>query len=75
MKGLSRLDSHRWALVAAVAVLLAAHGLAFYFFRHLTMSVTVALGLAVLVLIKHVGLLSAVYARFRKGSRTMRSSR
>lgn len=43
-KVLSRLSVHPWALVAVVVVLIAAHGLAFYFFRHLALSATLVSG-------------------------------
>lgn len=37
MKILSRLSARPWTLVAVVVALLAAHGLAFYFLRHLAL--------------------------------------
>ena len=66
MKSFDRLRSHSWLLLATVVVLLAAHGMVFYFFRHLTLSTTLASGLLILIVFKHLGLFTSALARFRK---------
>lgn len=71
-KILSRLSAHPWAFAAAIVILLAAHGLVFYFLQHLALSAAVASGLIVLIVVKHLGMFSSLYAilrkRFRKTS-------
>jgi hypothetical protein len=53
MKGPSRFYAHPRTLAVAGIILLAAHGLAFYFLRHLALSATVVSGVIILVVIKH----------------------
>jgi hypothetical protein len=73
-KILSRLSARPWVFVAAIVILLAAHGLVFYFLRHLALSATVASGLIILIVVKHLGMFSSLYAIVRKRSRKIRSS-
>jgi hypothetical protein len=71
---LSRLFARPWTLVALVAILIAAHGLAFYFLRHLALSATLASGLVILIVVKHLGMFSSLYAVLRKRLQKNRSS-
>lgn len=66
MRSFDRLRSHSWLLLATVVVLLAAHGIVFYAFRHLALSTTLASGLLILILFKHLGLFTSAFAMFRK---------
>jgi len=66
MKVFSRIFARRWTMIAAVVVLLAAHGLAFYFLRHLTLSAAVVSGIVALVIAKHIGVFCSSYALLRK---------
>lgn len=70
----SSLSARPWTLVAVVVVLIAAHGFAFYFLRHLALSVTLASGLIILIVVKHLGMFSSVYAVLRKRLQKNRSS-
>jgi hypothetical protein len=69
MKIVSRLSARPGVLVAVVVALLAAHGLAFYFLRHLALSATVASGLIALIVLKHLGMFSSLYALIRRRTR------
>lgn len=71
-KILSRLSARPWILVAAIVVLIAAHGLVFYLLRHLLLSATLASGLIILIVIKHLGMFSSLYAVLRKRLRRNR---
>jgi hypothetical protein len=66
MKGPSRLYSRHWAVAVVGVILIAAHGLAFYFLQHLALSTTVVSGVIILVVIKHLGLLGSSVAFFRR---------
>jgi uncharacterized membrane protein HdeD (DUF308 family) len=56
-----------WVLPVLV-ILLVAHGIVFYHvFSHTTL--TLAMGLALLVLLKHVGVFGPIYAFFKRRSR------
>jgi hypothetical protein len=66
MRAFSRIFARPWTLIAAVVILLAAHGLAFYFLRHLGLSAAVVSGIAVLAVVKHIGGVGSLYALFRK---------
>ena len=66
MKLFSRNFAPPWIMIAAVVILLAAHGLAFYFLRHLALSAAVLSGIVVLVIVKHIGVFGSLYAQFRK---------
>ena len=66
----NRLTAHPWVLPALGIILLSAHGLVFYFVRHhLTLSATILSGVAVIVVIKHLGAFSYLYALLRKRTR------
>lgn len=74
MKAFSHHFGRPWTLVAVVAILLATHGLAFYFIQHSTISLTLASGLIVLIVVKHLGMFGSVCALLRKRSRKIGSS-
>lgn len=63
-----RLLKKGWVLPELLAILIAGHALVLYhvFSR---MTLTVALGLVLLVLLKHVGVFGPIYAFFRRRSR------
>jgi len=65
-----RLSLRPWGWVAAAILLLTAHGLGFYFLRHLALSATLVSCLIVLAVVKHLGILSSLYARRRRSSKT-----
>jgi len=67
-KSPNRLSLRPWGWVVAAILLFAAHGLGFYFLRHLALSTTLASGLIVLALVKHLGIFSSLYAVLRKRS-------
>lgn len=53
-------------IVTAIVGLIASHGAILYFFStHRTASVTVISGAAVLLILKHLGLLGTLYRRLR----------
>jgi len=57
-------------LVALGVILLSAHGLVLYLIHHyLPLSATILSGLAVIVVIKHLGAFSSLYALLRKRPR------
>ncbi|MEO7985823.1 MAG: hypothetical protein ABI766_04765 [Gemmatimonadales bacterium] len=56
-----------WMLPVLVIVLLAGHGVILYYVSsHVMLSAAVLSGAIVLLMIKHVGLLGPLYARFRQ---------
>lgn len=55
-----------WLFAVVIVVLLAAHGLGFYALRHLKLSAALVSLVAVLVALKHLGLLSSTYKMFRR---------
>ena len=65
----SRRFRHPAVLIVAVVLLLAAHSIAFYFMRHLAISTAMVSAMVVVVLIKHLGMLSPLYAWLRRPSR------
>jgi len=65
MKVFSRIFAYPWIMIAAVVIVLAAHGLAF-FLRHLALSAAVVSGIVVLVVVKHIGAFGSLYALLRK---------
>jgi sorbitol-specific phosphotransferase system component IIBC len=69
MKEYSRRRTRSWMLLVGVVVLIAAHGIAYYILRHMVLSAAVVSGVIVLAVIKHLGLLSPLYALFRRLSR------
>ena len=67
MKTQIKLPSRPWILVALGIILLSAHGFVLYLIRHhLPLSATMLSGVAVIVLIRHLGAFSSLYALFRK---------
>ena len=59
--------SRLWIALAAVAILIAVHGVILYYVSsHLTLSLTVIAGVTVLVVVKHLGLLGSLHAMLRK---------
>jgi hypothetical protein len=57
-----------WMLPVLIAILIAAHAMVFYrAISHTT--VTIALGLILLMLLKHVGVFGPIYAFLRRRSR------
>jgi hypothetical protein len=74
MKVFSRIFERPGAMIAAVVILFAAHGLAFYFLRHLALSAAVVSGIVVLVVVKHIGVFGSLYALFRKRFQKTRPS-
>ena len=66
MKVFSGIFAYPWIMIAAVVIVLAAHGLAFYFLRHLALSAAVVSGIVVLVVVKHIGAFGSLYALLRK---------
>jgi hypothetical protein len=74
MTVISRIFALPWTMIAAVVFLLAAHGLAFYFLRHLALSAVVVSGVVVLVVIKHMGAFGSLYALFRRRFQKTRPS-
>ncbi|QEE27906.1 hypothetical protein FTW19_07795 [Terriglobus albidus] len=69
-KSPNRLSLRPWGWAVVAILLLAAHGLGFYFLRHLVLSATLASGLIVLAVVKHLGILSSLYARRSRSSKT-----
>ncbi len=68
--GHNRILTRRWLLVAAAFVLVASHALIVRFaLQHKSLSAAMAAGLMLLVVMMHLGLLSNLYARFRRRSR------
>ena len=56
-----------WVLPALVIALLAGHGvLLYYVSSHVMLSAAVLSGAIVLLVLKHLGLLGPLYARFRR---------
>lgn len=70
MKERRRMLTRPWILFVAGVVLMAAHAFVLRFaLPHKALSSVVVAGVMILVLIKHLGLLSSVYALFRRRSR------
>lgn len=70
MKTQIHLRSRPWILTALGIILLSAHGLVFYLVRHhLPLSATILLGVAVIVVIKHLGAFSS-FVRFGSKARS-----
>jgi len=71
MKTHSSLLTRTLVLSMGLAVLIAGHGIIFYYIlRHRTLSAAVLSGVFLLVVIKHLGLLGPLYALFRRRSRS-----
>jgi hypothetical protein len=70
MTGHRRLLTRPGIILIAVAILIAGHGIALYFVSSLTtLSAAVLSSVIILVVIKHLGLLGALFALFRRRSR------
>ncbi|MGO4209863.1 hypothetical protein AB4Y89_09755 [Terriglobus sp. 2YAB30_2] len=67
-KSPNRLSLRPWGWGVTAILLLAAHGLGFYFLRHLALSATLVSGLIVLAVVKHLGILRSLYAMLRRRS-------
>lgn len=67
MKGHNHPRMRRWMLLVPVGVIgLLAHSVTLYYvLSHGALSATVTSGVIVLIVIKHLGLLGPLYARFR----------
>lgn len=71
MTGHSRLFARILMLSVGVAVLVAGHGaILSYVLSHTALSAAVMSGVIILVVIGHLGLLSPLYALFRRRSRS-----
>ena len=63
----NRILARRWSLMAAVVALVASHALILRFaLQHKGLSAAMAGGLMLLVVMMHLGLLSRLYALFRR---------
>ena len=70
MTGHRRLLTRSGISLIAVAILIAGHGIVLYFVSsHTTLSAAVLSSVIILVVIKHLGLLGALFALFRRRSR------
>jgi len=70
MKGHSRLRGRAWLLLVGVIILIVGHGIVLYYVSsHVALSAAVVLGVIILVVIKHLGLLGPLYALFRRSAR------
>lgn len=70
----NRLRARPWILFVGALILLLAHWLVFYFIHHIALSAVVLSGVAVLVVVKHVGAFSSVYALVRRRIRKANNS-
>jgi membrane protein YdbS with pleckstrin-like domain len=70
MNGHNRLRMRLWIALVGVVVLIAGHGIILYYVSSRTaLSAAIVLGVIVLVVVKHLGLLSPLYALVRRRSR------
>jgi len=70
MTGHNRILSRWWLLLALAVVLIASHALVLRFaLQHKSLSASVVAGVMILVVMTHLGLLSRLYALFRRRSR------
>ena len=66
----NRIPTRRWLLVAATVALVASHALILRFaLQHKGLSAAMAASLMLLIVMMHLGLLSRLYALFRRRSR------
>ena len=72
MNGHSRLFARSWILALVLVAFIAGHGILFYVLSHKLLAASVASGLILLVVIKHIGLLRPLYAVLRRGLRDRR---
>lgn len=65
--GINRILTRPWLLLGAAAVLIASHALILRFaLQHKGLSAAMVAGLMLLVVMTHMGLLSRLYALFRR---------
>lgn len=70
MTGHNCILTRRWLLLALAVVLISSHALVLrYALQHKGLSAAMAAGLMLLILTMHLGLLSRLYALFRRRSR------
>ena len=70
MTGHNRMFSRPWLLLALAVVLIASHALVLrYALHHKSLSASLAAGVMFLVVMTHLGLLSRLFAFFRRRSR------
>jgi hypothetical protein len=69
MKDHSRLLTRSWVLPVVVVALIIGHAIVYNILRHTKLSAAVVSGVILLVVIKHLGLLSPLYTLFRLRSR------
>jgi|SoiMethySBSTD1v2_1073268.scaffolds.fasta_scaffold43651_5 hypothetical protein len=72
MNGHGRLFARSWILALVLVAFIAGHGILFYVLSHRLLAASVASGLILLVMIKHIGLLSPLYAVLRRCLRDRR---
>jgi len=65
-----RLSLRTWVLLAALVLLLTGHAVVLYFFSsHAALPASIVAAVFVLIVIKHLGLLGAVYGLLRRHAR------
>ena len=69
MNGHGRIFSRSWILALVLVAVIAGHGILFYVLSHKLLAASVASGLILLVVIKHIGFLSPLYAVLRRRPR------
>ncbi len=70
MTGHNRVLTRRWLLLALAVVLISSHALDLrYALQHKSLSAAMVAGVMILVVMTHLGLLSRLYAIFRRRSR------
>lgn len=72
MNGHSSLFARSWILALVLVAFITGHGILFYVLSHKLLAASVASGLILLVVIKHIGLLSPLYAVLRRCLRDRR---
>lgn len=68
MKAHGRTFARPWMVLGAVVALLAGHVVMYKTLRHTVLSAAVVSGLTILIVVKHLGLLSPIVAWFRRRS-------
>ena len=68
MTAQGRTFARPWMVMAAVVAFLAGHVVVYDALRHTVLSAAVLSGLTILVVVKHLRLLSPIYAWFRRRS-------
>jgi membrane protein YdbS with pleckstrin-like domain len=70
MTGYNRMLTRAWLLLALAVVLIASHALVLrYALQHKSLSAAMVTGIVILVVMTHLGLLSRLFAFFRRRSR------